>query len=162
MDWIVNFILGALSFLGKFTDWFKREVPLDFGFLSNDKIVDVLSISTGDPAKLITFRFRNESKITLTGVTLEIRIFRPLVLSPTGSAIRDIDSGRTKHGREKGNKYYYIIHSDLVIGGHYGIEKRVELNTQNITPGIYKVEILAFTTLQSYKYSRKRLSLNIS
>ena len=105
MDWIVNFILGILPFLSNFI---KVEIPLEFGFLSNNKIFDELSLPVGHPLNLITFRFRNNKKTTVTGVSYEIRIYRPLVLSSTGSAIRytDIIGDKIKHSQSEDNSYY--------------------------------------------------------
>jgi hypothetical protein len=161
MDWIVNFILGILPFLSNFI---KGEIPLEFGFLSNNKIVNELSIPVGHPIEPITFKFRNNKKITLTGVSYEIRIYRPLVLSSTGSAIRytDMIGDQIKHGKANDNSYYWIHQSKLDIGGHRGVDLQVELNTENITPGTYRIEIDGQTTLREYKYKRERLTLKIN
>ncbi len=164
MGWLLDLLFGALSFLSKFTDWFKGEIPLEFGFRSNNKIVNELSIPVGHPLKPITLRFLNNKKITLTGVSYEILIYRPLILSSTGSAIRgtDMTGDKIRHGHSEDNSFYWIHQSKLDIGGHRAVDLRVELNTENITPGTYRIEIDAQTTLREYKYKRERLSLKVS
>jgi hypothetical protein len=163
IDWVISLLSWGLSIINKFTDWFKCEIPIEFGFLLNDKIVSELSIPVGHPIEPIIFRFRNHKRITLTGVSYEIRIYRPLKLSSTGQAIRytNIIGDKLMHGPSEENKCYWIHQSKLDIGGHRAVNLRVELNTGNITPGTYRIEIDCHTTLREYKYKRETLSLKI-
>jgi len=120
-------------------------------------------LSTGDQAKQILFRFRNLSKLTLTGVVLDMRFQRPLTLSGTDRAVSVIP-GKTKHGRVRvpGNTYYYILHSELDILGEDSFDYGVELDTKGQAPGTYTVLITAYTTQQDYKYKRFKLSIEMT
>ena len=83
----VTFIVALHTFLASITSWFKRSIPIDFGFLVDERIVQQIELSTGDSAKPISLRFHNRGKCTLIVVVLDIRFFRPLKLSSTEKAI---------------------------------------------------------------------------
>ena len=143
------------------TDWFKSKVPIQFGFLLNDKIVSKLNVSTGDPAKKIVFRFYNPSKIVLTGILLDIRIMRPLSLSGTTTALQGIPR-KTIHGKGPGNRYYHIMHSALEMPGDEKFDFGVELNTKGMSPGTYKILVKAYSTERDYKYKESKLKIIMS
>jgi uncharacterized membrane protein len=63
------------------------------------------------------------------------------------------------HGRVQDESYYLIRYSELDLPGETDIDFRVELNTQNKTPGTYKVSVIAYSTQQSYNYKKQDLSL---
>jgi len=84
----VTLIVASLGFLAVITNWFKRTIPIQFGFLRDEKIIDLLNIATGDPAKQLFLRFHNSEKLTLTGLVLDIRFHRPIALSGTEQALK--------------------------------------------------------------------------
>lgn len=156
-----TFIVATLTYLATITKWFKRKVPIDCGFLLNKSIVNKLNLSTGDPAKPILLRFRNSSKLTLTGVVLDMRLLWPLTLSATNTAL-SVVPGKTKHRRVPGNAYYNIFLSGLDIFGKEDFDYRVELNTTEKSPGAYTILVTAYSTQQDYKYKRFKLSVKMS
>lgn len=155
-----TFIVALLTLFASVTSWFKQTIPIKFGFLVNDRILQQIELSTGDPAKPILLRFRNFGKGTLTGVVLDMRFYRPLGLSGTGQAVTFIP-GKTIHGQVPDNSYYLIRHSELEMGGDQNMDFRVELNTQNMTPGTYKVGVIAYSTQEAYKYKKAELSVSM-
>lgn len=155
-----TFIVALLAFLASVTSWFERTIPIKFGFLVNGRIVQQIELSTGDPAKPILLRFCNFGKGILTGVVLDMRFYRPLGLSGTGQALTFIP-GKTTHGQIPDNSYYLIRHSELEMVGHQNMDFRVELNTQNMTPGTYKVGVIVYSTQQHYKYKKAELSISM-
>ena len=171
-DYITTIIAAAtlvcavFTLLAIVTDWFKRRIPLEYGFFRDDKIVTELKVSTGDPAKRILLRFHNSSKTTLVGVILDVRFLAPLVLSATQSAIvvpiDDKDPNPPKHGRLADERCYWIRCSEVSMLGDANWDLRVELNTQVITPGTYKVRITVYSTQQNYKYKQSELMITIT
>lgn len=155
-----TFVVALLAFLASVTPWFKQTIPIQFGFLMDDKIVQQMELSTGDPTKPIFLRFHNSGKGTLTGVVLDIRFYRPLSLSATGQALSFIP-GKTTHGRTPDKSYYLIRYSELEMVGDEDMDFRVELNTQNQTPGTYNVGITAYSTQRDQKYKKSELSIFI-
>jgi hypothetical protein len=153
-----TFLVAFLTFLASITSWFKQTISIEFGFLVDDAIVQQIELATGDPAKPICLRFRNSGKGTLTGVVFDIRFHRPLALSSTGEALSFIP-GKTTHGRTPDNSYYLIRYSELEMVGDADMDFRVELNTQNMTPGTYKVGVTIYSTQQNSKYSKSELSI---
>jgi len=156
-------IVATLTCLATITKLFKRKVPIDCGFLLDERIVKKLNLSTGDEAKPIFLRFRNSSKLTLTGVVLDMRFQRPLALSSTKTALAFI-IGKTKHGRvsESGNAYYHILLSELDIFGKGDFDYRVELNTKGKRPGKYTILVTAHSTPHDYKYKKFKLYIKMS
>jgi len=154
-------IVATLTYLATITKLFKRKVPIDCGFLLNESIVDKLNLSTGDPAKTIRLRFRNSSKLTLTGIVLDMRFQRPLTLSASNTALAVVP-GKTKHGRVSGNAYYHILLSELDMFGKEDFDYRVELDTKGKNPGAYTILVTAYPTQQNYKYKRFKLSIKMS
>ena len=153
-----TFVVALFAFLALVTSWFKQTIPIQFGFLMDDKIFQQMELSTGDPAKPIFLRFHNLGKGTLTGVVLDIRFYRPLLLSGTGQALSFLP-GKTTHGRTPDKSYYLIRYSELEMVGDEDMDFRVELNIQNQTPGTYKVGITAYSTQQDHKYKKSELSI---
>jgi hypothetical protein len=153
-----TFAVALLAFLASVTSWFKQTIPIQCGFLMDDKIVQQIAVSTGDPAKPIFLRFHNSAKGTLTGVVLDIRFYRPLSLSGTQQAL-SIIPGKTIHGRTPDKSYYLIRYSELEMVGDIDMDFRVELNTQNKTPGTCNVGITAYSTQQGQKYKKSELSI---
>ena len=168
MGWIISnililltastFVVASLAFLSRVTDWFKKTIPVSFGFLLNEQIIKELVLATGDPAKPVSLRFHNSGKTTLTGVVLDIRFLKPLVLSSTKQAITYIP-GKTVHGRTSDGSFYHYQHSELVIVGHDNMDFRVELNTEGQSPGTYQVMVTVYSTQQAYKYKKSTLSI---
>ena len=162
------------------SSWFKQTIPIQFGFLMNDKILQKIELSTGDPAKPIFLRFHNSERGTLTGVNLNIRFYRPLVLSGTKSAI-DFIPGKTTyegftvisstsshsrgekffHGPSPDNAYYAIRYSELVMTGDEDIDIKVELNTKNIAPGTYRVGVITSSTQPIYDLNQADLFISM-
>ena len=79
--------VALLTLLASITDWFKRKIPIKFGFLYNNQVVPKIELASGDPAKPIFIRFYNLSKTTLTGIVIDIRFLKPISLSGTGNAL---------------------------------------------------------------------------
>ena len=154
-------IVATLAFLATITDWFKKRIPIDYGFLLNGEIVNNLSLSTGDEAKPISLRFHNRGDTTLTGVILDIRFLKPIALSGTQAALTFIP-GKTIHGRTEDKSYYLIRYSEIEMVGKDNIDFRVELNTKGKSPGTYKVLVTIYSTQQDYKYSKSELMLNMN
>jgi hypothetical protein len=92
---VATLIVAVFTFLASTTSLFKPTIPIQFGFLVNDKIAQQIDLSTGDKAKAILLRFQNSEKTTLVGVTLDIRFYRPLALSGTEHAIKFIQGETT-------------------------------------------------------------------
>lgn len=153
-------LIALLTFLSSITSWFKRTIPIQFGFLLNDQNVDKLDIATGDPAKTIILRFHNQGKTTLTGIILDMRFLSPLALSGTGKALSYIP-GKTQHGRTSDGSYYLIRHSELELVGDDNLDLRVELNTRGKNPGTYKVIVTVYSTQQEFEFKKAELSLEI-
>ena len=172
IDYIITIIAAAtlvcaaFTFLAIVTDWFKRRIPLEFGFLLDDKIVPKLNVSTGDPAKRIFLRFHNSSKATLLGLILDVRFLAPLILSATQEAIVVPIDGQNptplNHGRLADKSCYWIRCADLSMLGDANWDLRVELNTQGMTPGTYKVQITVYSTQQNYKYKQSELLITMT
>jgi hypothetical protein len=154
-------IVATLAFLATITDWFKKRIPIDHGFLLNGEIVNKLSLSTGDEAKPISLRFHNRGDTTLTGVILDIRFLKPLALSGTQAALTFIP-GKTIHGRTEDKSYYLIRYSEIEMVGKDNIDFRVELNTKGKSPGMYKVLVTIYSTQQDYKYKKSELMINMN
>ncbi len=163
---MVSIIIGALTFviavcvlLASITSWFKQSIPIEFGFLVNDKIVQQIELSTGDPAKPISLRFCNSGKCTLIGVTLNIRFHRPLKLSATKTALTIIPD-KTDHGQTPDNRYYSILYKEIAMVGEEYKDFTVELNTQSMNIGTYTIGVTAYSTQQlDYKYKKSELSI---
>jgi hypothetical protein len=153
-----TFVVASLAFLSRVTDWLKKTIPVSFGFLLNEQITTELVLATGDPAKPVSLRFHNSGKTTLTGVVLDIRFLKPIVLSATSRAITYIP-GKTMHGRTSDGSFYHYQHSELVIAGHDSMDFRVELNTEGQSPGTYQVMVTIYSTQQAYKYKKSTLSI---
>ena len=153
-----TFIVVLLTLFALITPWFKQGIPIQLGFLIDNRIVEQVELSTGDEAKPVILRFHNRGKGTLTGLVLDIRFHRPLALSGTGEALNVIP-GKTIHGRPPDNSYYLIRYTELEMVGHQDMDFRVELNTQNKTPGTYKVGVTAYSTRLDYKYKKVELSI---
>lgn len=162
------------------SSWFKQTIPIQFGFFMDKKIHQKIELSTGDPGKAIFLRFHNSEKEALTGVTLNIRFYRPLALSGTEHALEFIPGKATYegagytfstsnpsqgeksfHGPSSDDTYYAIRHSELVMTGDEDIDIRVELNTQNITPGTYRVEVITYSTQPGYKKKQGDLFISM-
>jgi len=157
-----TFSVALFTFLSIITDWFKRKIPLEFGFLLDNTTSTLLNLSSGDPAKPIFLRFHNTSKTTLTGIVLDIRIIRPLGLSGTDHALTTYTPGKTIHGRVPDNAFYHIRHSELVLFGNDKLEIRIELNTAGLTPGTYKIESTAYSSEQDFKYKMIELIIKVT
>ena len=165
---IILIILGAgtllvatLAFLATITDWFKKRIPIDYGFLLNEAIVNKLNLSTGDEAKPISLRFHNEGETTLTGVILDIRFLKPIVLSGTQKALTFFP-GKTTHGQTEDKSYYLIRYSELEMVGRDNLDFRVELNTKGQSPGTYKVVVTIYSTQQDYKFKKSELIIKMN
>lgn len=158
---MATFSVALFTFLSTITDWFKRKIPLTFGFLLDGAITSQLNLSSGDQAKPIYLRFHNTSKTTLTGIVLDIRIIRPLSLSGTERALTYIP-GKTIHGRPSDNAFYHIRHSELVLFGNDKLDTRIELNTAGLTPGIYKIKSTAYSSEQDFKYKKIELVIKVT
>jgi len=155
-----TFIVALLTLLSLITNIFKKKIPLQFGFLVNDKVLDEIDVSSGDPKKPIFFRLKNISKSTLAGIVIDIRFMKPLALSGTNTALSFIP-GKTIHGRTTDNSYYLIRYTELEMAGHANADFRVELNTENKSPGSYKIIVTAYSTQQDYNYKREEILVNI-
>ncbi len=154
-------VVGILTLLATTRGWLKKTIPIDSGFLIDNRIVSELKISTGDPAKKIRLRFKNTSRYTLTGVVFDMRFHRPLTLSATKKALMVIP-GKTEHGASQDNSYYLIRLSELAIVGEGFLDYYVELNTEGKHPGKYKVSVAIYTTQQTYEYKRYELFVFMS
>lgn len=157
---MATLIVATLTFLASVRSWFKQGIPVEFGFLINNKIVQRIEIATGDPAKPLLIRFQNVSKSTLTGIVMDLRFYRPLGLSGTGQALSVIP-GKTTHGRPPDNKYYHIRYSELEMPGDESMDFRIELSTENKTPGTYRVGITVYSIQQDYKYKKAYLLIHM-
>jgi len=157
---IATFTVALLAFLSSVTSWFKQGIPVEFGFLIDDKIVQYLELATGDPAKPLILRFRNIGKSTLTGIVIDLRFYRPLTLSGTEQALSVIP-GKTIHGRPPDNRYYHIRYSELEMPGDESMDFRVELSTEKKVPGTYRVCATVYSTQQDYKYKKVDLSIQL-
>lgn len=158
---IGTFLAAVLTFLATVTDWFKHEIPVEFGFLLNDSIVDNLDLSSGDAAKPISLRFRNTGSTTLAGLVLNMEFMEPISLSGTDSALTLVP-GKTVHGRIKDQNYYLIRYEDIMLLGQRQLDFRVELNTRNKSPGISKVLVSVYSTQSHYKFKKIELSIHMS
>ena len=108
--------------------------------------------------RTLIFRVQNTKKSTLTGIILDIRIFRPLYLSSTNSALSYFP-GNTIHGRAADNSYYHILHTNLNIPGHRYTDFKIEIDTKGKTPGTYPIGIYAYSDQQDYKFKELNLSV---
>ena len=142
------------------TDFLKTKIPIKFGFFINNEIVNKLEIVSGDPAKRIPFKIHNTSKTTITGVILDIRFLQPLALSGTDSALTEIQD-HTMHGRSSDKSFYLINYSDFKILGDGQFNIFVELNTNNISPGTYIIEVRIDTIQKDYKYKKFTLFIDM-
>ena len=154
-------VVAVLTLLASVTDWFKRVIPIQYGFLVDNTIVGDLALSTGDPAKPILLRFHNSGQTTLTGVVLDIRFLRPLTLSGTQTALSFLP-GKTTHGRTPDESYYLIRYSELEVVGKDNLDFRVELDTTGKSPGTYRVLVTAYSTQQDYKYKKLELTMRMT
>jgi len=157
---VATLTVAILTFLALVTSLFKQGIPVEFGFLIDDKIVQHLELATGDPAKPILIRFRNVSKSTLTGIVMDLRFYRPLTLSGTEQALSFIP-GKTTHGRPPDNRYYQIRYSELEMPGDESMDFRIELSTEKKTPGTYRVCVTVYSAQQDYKYKKSDLSIQM-
>ena len=132
----------------------------------NERVLDELDISSGDPAKPIQFRLHNKSKRTLTGVVIDIRFLQPLALSGTNTAISfqplSFKPGKTIRGRIQDGSYYLIRFTELEIVGHTNLDLKVELNTTNKSPGTYTIIVTVYSTQQDFKYGKEEIQVNIN
>ena len=133
-----TFLLAGLTFLSFTTDWFKRKIPVEFGFIFNDSIANKLSLSSGDAAKPISLRFRNSGRTTLLGLVFNIELLEPISISGSNSAITEFP-GKTIHGRFTDQGYYLIRYEDVLLLGQGQLDFRVELNTRDKSPGVHRV-----------------------
>lgn len=154
-------IMTVLIFLASVTDWFKKSIPVKFGFLVDGSIVTNLSLSSGDPEKPIFLRFCNRGRITLVGLIFNIQFLHPLSLSGSSSALSLIP-GKTVHGRVSDRSYYLIRYSDIELVGLGKKDFRIELNTKGKTPGTYKVLITVYSTQKDYEFKKIELSIEIT
>ena len=157
---VATLTVAIFTFLASVTSWFKRGIPVEFGFLIDDKIMQRIELSTGDPAKPLFLRFRNVSKSTLTGIVMDLRFYRPLTLSGTEQALSVIP-GKTTHGRPPDNRYYHIRYSELEMPGDESMDFRIELSTEKKTPGTYRVCVTVYSIQQDYKYKKTDLSIQM-
>ena len=123
---VATLIVAVLTFAST-SSWFDPTIPIEFGFLVSDKISPQIDLSTGDPAKAIVLRFQNSKKTTLTGVKVDIRFYRPLALSGTEHAIKDVNeealalvAGR---GETSKDQPWTVILGNTVSKGATGDEK---------------------------------------
>lgn len=156
-----TFIVAVLTFFTSVTEWFKRSIPIELGFLIDDSVVTDLLLSSGDPEKPIFLRFCNYGRTTLVGLVFDIRFLHPLSLSGSPSALTLIP-GKTVHGRVSDESYYLIRYSDIELVGLDKIDFRVELNTKGKTPGTYKVLVTVYSTQRDYKFKKTELSIKIT
>jgi len=158
------FAVALLSFLASVTSLFKHTIPVEFGFLFDNKIVQDLDVKTGDPAKNISLRFHNSAKSPLTGVILDVRVRQPLALSGTSEALSfstlNLLPEQIKHGRTP--DFYLIRLSEVNMIGDQNLDFGMELNTQGIRPGTYKIDVLISSLKQNYKDKKAELSVKIS
>jgi len=154
-------LVATLAFLATITDWFKKRIPIDCGFLLNEEIVNELNLSTGDEAKPIFLRFHNKGETTLTGVILDIRFLKPIVLSGTQKALTFIP-GKTTHGRTEDKSYYLVRYAELEMVGRDNLDFRVELNTKGQSPGTYRVLVTIYSTQQDYKFKKSELTIKMN
>jgi hypothetical protein len=154
-------LVATLGFLAIITDWFKKRIPISCGFLFDEKIVDQLLLYTGDEAKKIILRFINKGETTLTGVILDIRFLKPLVLSATGTALI-FYRGKPEHGRVEDGSYYMIKYSELIFLGKEKLDSPVELNTKGQLAGTYKVVVTIYSTQHEYKLKKSELLIKIN
>ena len=151
-------LVAVLTFLALVTDWFKRTIPIEFGFRLDNSVVGELTLSSGDAAKPIFMRFHNSGQTTMIGLVFDIRFLLPLSLSGTDSALSHIP-GKTVHGRVSDQSYYLLRYSDLELVGLGNLDFRVELNTTDKTPGTYKVLVTVYSTQRDYKFKKTELFL---
>ena len=149
----------VLLFINSITSWFKKKVPIKFGFIYNDHIVDTLEVNSGDSEKVIQFRFLNTTESTIKDIIIEFKMIRPLSLSGSNHALTV--SSNTKHGPSKGNMYYLIEYSDLIFLGKKYKDFKVELNTKGKSPGDYRIAVNVYSKSDKFKLISKDLILNI-
>jgi len=154
-------VAAVLTFLASVTDWLKREIPVEFGFLSNDSIVHKLGLSSGDSAKPISLRFRNTGRTTLAGLVFNIEFMDSISLSGTDRALTLVP-GKTVHGRVADQKYYLIRYEDIMLLGQHQLDFRVELNTKDKSPGTSRVIVTVHSTQSHYKFKKAELSIQMS
>ena len=155
----LTFIVSLFSLLNSTTNLFKKRIPIKFGFKYNDQIVNKLEVTSGDPEKVIQFRFINSTKSTLKDIIIELMFTRPLSLSGTNHALTLF--GRTRHGPSEHNKYYLIRYFDLIFYGKKHLDFKVELNTKSKSPGDYKIVVNVYSESDKYKLLNQDLVLQI-
>lgn len=158
---IATFVAAALTFLASVTDWFKREIPVEFGFLFNDSIVNKLDLSSGDAAKPISLRFCNTGRTTLAGLVFNMEFMEPISLSGTDKTLTLVP-GKTVHGRIPDQNYYLIRYEDIMLLGQRQLDFRVELNTKDKSPGIFQVFVTVYSTQSHHKFKKAELSIHMS
>ncbi len=157
----LTLIVVILSFLAQITDWFKTQVPIRFGFLYNNQIVDRIPISSGHNQKPIFLRFENLKKVTLTGIIIEMRFLNPLALSGSDRAL-GVFPGKTIHYRVPDRSYYLIRHTDLSFLAREKNDLRIELNTVDISPGTCEVEVNIHSNAGEFKSKQANLLLDFT
>ena len=158
---IATFLVAMLAFLASVTDLFKKLIPVEIGLYSDQKLMEELALSSGDSAKPLILQLKNNSKLTLTGVVLELKLMRPLSLSGTETALTSIP-GKTVHGRFNEAGYYLIRYSDLELRGQELIDFKIELNTNEKNPDTYFIRSTVFSTQKEYKIKEVELRVKIS
>lgn len=159
--YVGTFIVALLAFLAQVTNWFKPSIPIDFGFLVDNKIQKNLELATGDAAKPIILRCHNNSQMTIRGLVIDIQFLKPLALSGTGTALTVPTTGTLIHGRSEDKSFYLISYSGLDLLGEGNLDFRVELNTTDQTPGTSTVQVRINSIRQDYKYKKLNLSIKM-
>lgn len=157
---IATLIVAFLTLLASTTSIFKRRIPVNYGFVYDNKIVDSLNISSGDPEKPIGFRIENRKSHTLTDLIIDIKILRPLSLSATKSALAMF--GQTRHGPSKNNEYYSIRYFDILLYAKQEIDFTIELNTTKKKPGSYLISTSIYSKNDKYRFKNFILNIKIS
>ena len=158
---IGTLVAAVLTLLSSVTDWLKREIPVEFGFIFDNAIVDKLDLSSGDSAKPISLRFHNSSRTTLAGLVFNIEFLEPISLSGTGTALTLVP-GKTVHGRVEDQGYYLIRYEDIMLLGHRQLDFRVELDTRDRSPGTSKVLVTVYSTQSHHKFKKAELAIHMT
>jgi hypothetical protein len=169
----LTLIVASLSFYSNISPTFsRRAIPIDFGFLpeNSDRMVESLTVSSGDEAKPINFRYLNKSKSTLVDVVIDQKIKRSLALSGTERALtaeiqRDLNGNiinKVEHGDNPERGYYQIKHIDLLFSGKEEKDFLIELNTKGKTPGDYEIETTCYSKSQNFKHKKLKLKIKIT
>lgn len=154
-------LVAVLAFLAVVTDWLKRTIPVEVGFLHDESVVVELPVSTGDKAKPITIRIHNKAKTTVTGLVLDMRFLKPLSLSGTGTAL-SMPLGDSVHGRVPDGSYYLVRYSAFDLFPDQSLDFRVELNLTDTAPQAGRVRTTVYSSQQDYKYRKADLILHIT